>query len=70
MGIELHPAVELAFQIWAYIGGIWFVLWVITKITESNKMIEAAKSLPGGMNYQETPEETAAREELEYRAHA
>jgi len=66
----LHPATELAFQIWAWIAGIWFVWWVIMKITGANKMIEEAKYLPGGMYYDETEEEKAAREELEYRAHA
>lgn len=72
--IPIHPAIDLAFQVWAWIAGIWFVLWVASKITRANRSIEQAKDLPGGLRYQEEVESTEveyeADEELGYRAHA
>ena len=72
MGINIgpiHPAVELAFQIWALIAGIWLVLWVVSKFAQANRMIENAKNIPGGMNYQ-PEEEDYATEEMKWKAHA
>ena len=72
--ISIHPAIDLAFQVWAWIAGIWFVFWVASKITRANQTIEQAKDLPGGLRYQEEDESTGVEyetdEELEYRAHA
>lgn len=73
---KLHEATELAFQIWAYIGGTALVLWCINKLVKANAVIEGAKNIPGGMNYQEPKpklapsEEEDEFEELSWRAHA
>lgn len=70
MDLNVHPALELAFEIWAYIFGILIVFWVINKLTRSNTTFEDAKILPGGLHYQEPEKFDEEIEELGYRAHA
>jgi len=75
--IKLHEATELAFQIWGFLGATALVLWVINKLVKANAVIEGAKNIPGGINYQEPKpaklapsEEEEEFEELSWRAHA
>lgn len=70
MELNFHPAIELGVQVWGYIAAIWLVLWIIMKLSNANKVIENAKNIPGGMNYQEPAEVDEENEELGYRAHA
>lgn len=53
--VDVHPAVAVAFEIWGLLLAIAFVLFCIVKIDDkiksANRAINAAKDLPGGLNY-------------------
>lgn len=52
---QIHPAIQLAFEIWGLLLAIAFVLFCIVKIDQkihaANNIINSAKDLPGGLNY-------------------
>lgn len=53
--IHIHPAVGIALEVWGLLLAISFVVFLIikmeAKIRAANDSIEAAKDLPGGLNY-------------------
>jgi len=75
--MKFHPAIEMGFQIWSYIGGTFLALTIVNKIIKlprrfsaANQTIENAKYLPGGSKYIHPMEEEREYEELSWKTNA